>query len=157
MGYFGYHPGANPREFKRYTKMGEQGYIQQAKRDALEFVRQYPREFADLTLHRILWFWDGTPLQYQSLEWWRTWEFWPLSVSAWLGLMFVLLRQPRGWLLYLSCLLVYPIPYYLVYVVPKYRHAIEPEMLLLSVFLAEVLWSELKVSRRRQPLKLKSH
>lgn len=153
MGYFGYHPGGNPREFKRYAEMGEQSYIQQAKLDALEFVRQYPREFIDLTFHRILWFWDGTPLQYQSAEWWKSWEFWPLSVTAWLGLFFMLIRQPRGWFLYLVCLLVYPIPYYLIYVVPKYRHAIEPEMLLLSVFLAEVLWSELRVGRRHRALK----
>jgi hypothetical protein len=33
-------------------------------------------------------------------------------------------------------------PYYLVYPAAKYRYAIEPEMLILSVFLASVLWSE---------------
>lgn len=148
MGYFGLHPGGNPRELRRYAELGEQGYIRQAKQEALTFVRQYPREFVDLTLHRILWFWDGTSLLYQSAEWWQPWEFWPLSLAAWLGLIFLLTRRPSGWLLYSACMIVYPMPYYLVYPVAKYRYAIEPEMLILSVFLASVLWSEF--SRKTQ-------
>lgn len=143
MGYFGFHPGSNPRELRKYAEVGEQRYIQSAKEEALTFVRRYPREFVDLTLHRMLWFWDGTPLLYQAQEWWQPWEFWPLSVTAWLGLIFLLTRRPRGWLLYAACLVVYPLPYYFVYPVAKYRYAIEPEMLLLSVYLASVLWSEL--------------
>jgi hypothetical protein len=36
----------------------------------------------------------------------------------------------------LACfLLVYPIPYYLVNPFPRYKHPIEPEMLLLIVYL----------------------
>lgn len=152
MGYFGFHPGSNPRELRKYAELGEQEYIRQAKEQALNFVRQYPREFLDLTLHRTLWFWDGTPLLYQAQEWWQPWEFWPLSVTAWLGLIFLLTRRPRGWLLYAASVIVYPLPYYLVYPVAKYRYAIEPEMLLLSVFLASVLWSELRKIRQRSKL-----
>lgn len=149
MGYFGFHPGSNPRELRKYAELGEQEYIRQAKEQALNFVRQYPCEFLDLTLHRTLWFWDGTPLLYQAQEWWQPWEFWPLSATAWLGLIFLLTRRPRGWLLYAACMIVYPLPYYLVYPVAKYRYAIEPEMLLLSVFLASVLWSELRKMRHQ--------
>jgi len=57
-------------------------------------------------------------------------------------MIFILTRQPRGWVLYAACLMVYPLPYYFVYPIAKYRYAIEPEMLLLSVYLASVLWSE---------------
>ena len=145
MGTFGLHPGSNPRELRKYAELGEQTYIESAKSEALQFVREYPREFIELTLHRILWFWDGTPLLYQAQEWWRPWKFWPLSITAWLGLIFLLTRRPRGWQLYAACLVVYPIPYYLVYPIAKYRYAIEPEMLLLTVYLASVLWSEFVV------------
>jgi len=147
MGYAGLHPGGNPRELHRYTQLGEQGYIDWAKKDSLAFVKQYPREFIDLTLHRVLWFWDGTPLHYQTQEWWQPWEFWPLSLSAWLGLIFLLTRQPRGWPLYAVCLLIYPLPYYVTYPIAKYRYAIEPEMLLLTVYLVTVLWSEVRAVR----------
>jgi len=143
MGYLGLHPGANPWQLRKYIELGEQGYIQLAKNEALTFVRRYTREFIDLTLHRTLWFWDGTPLLYQGQEWWKPWKFWPLSVAAWLGLIFVLTRRPRGWILYLSCMLVYPLPYYFTYPIAKYRYAIEPEMLLLSVYLATLIWGEI--------------
>ncbi|MBV9072561.1 MAG: glycosyltransferase family 39 protein [Acidobacteria bacterium] len=143
MGYFGFHPGSNPRELDRYEQLGEQGYIRWARAQALNFVHKYPREFLQLTLHRTLWFWDGTPLIYQAQEWWQPWEFWPFSAAAWLGLIFLLTRRPRGWALFAACLIVYPIPYYLVYPVAKYRYALEPEMLLLCVFLASVLLKEL--------------
>jgi len=146
LGFSGKHPAANPRIFKEYASMGEMGFLDYYKADSLRFVREYPSEFLDLTLHRSWWFWDGTSLLYQSREWWRPWEFWPLSLGGWLGLLFVLTRRPRGWLLFASALLVYPVPYYFVYPVSKYRHAIEPELLLLSVYFVFVLWSEIRLS-----------
>jgi len=149
MGYLGFHPGCNPREFRRYAALGEQGYMQEAKTEAIAFVRQYPREFVDLTLHRVLWFWDGTPILYLGDGWWTPWKFWPFSAAAWLGLIFVLTRRPPGWLLYASCLFVYPLPYDLMCPAPKFRHAIEPEMLLLTVYLGSVLWSEISLRRAR--------
>ncbi len=144
MGFSGKHPTANAAEFKKYAAMGEMGYIDFYKEDGLRFVREYPSEFLDLTLHRAWWFWDGTSLLYQSREWWQPWEFWPLSLGGWLGLLFVLTRRPRGWLLFAAALLVYPVPYYFVYPVSKYRHAIEPELLLLSVYFVFILWSEIR-------------
>jgi 4-amino-4-deoxy-L-arabinose transferase-like glycosyltransferase len=145
MGFSGKHPTHNPREMRQYLALGEQGYIQWAKGDALKFVREYPDEFLSLTMHRVWWFWDGTPLLYDSERWWNPWEFWPLSCAAWLGLLFVLTRKMRGWLLYAVPLFFYPLPYYLAYSAAKYRHAIEPELVLLSVYLAYVLWTEARL------------
>src|SRR5882724_2902846 len=149
MGYTGRHPGVNPDELKKYAAWGELRYIDYYKQDSFEFVRKYPSEFLDLTLHRALWFWDGSLLIYWTREWWKPWEFWPLSLLGWLGLLFVFTRRPRGWLLFAATLIVYPIPYYLAYPVVKYRHAIEPELLLLSVYLAFVLRGEIQSFVRR--------
>jgi hypothetical protein len=60
-------------------------------------------------------------------------------------LLFVLTRRPRGWFLFAAPLLAYPAPYYLAYCSSKYRHAIEPELVLLSVYLAYVLWGEARL------------
>jgi 4-amino-4-deoxy-L-arabinose transferase-like glycosyltransferase len=144
LGFSGKHPIANPAEMKKYADMGEMGYIDYYKADSLRFVREYRSEFLELTLHRTLWFWDGSPLIYQAREWWKPWEFWPLSFLGWLGLLFVLTRRPRGWLLFAAAPVVYPIPYYFVFPVSKYRYAIEPELLLLSVYLVFVLWNEIR-------------
>ena len=150
MGYTGRHPGLNPAEFEKYAAWGELRYIDYWKEDSLRFVRQYPAEFADLTLHRALWFWDGSRLIYWTREWWKPWEFWPLSVLGGLGLLFVLTRCPRGWLLFSAAIVIYPIPYYLAYPVVKYRHAIEPELLLLSVYFAIVVYGEIQALVRRR-------
>jgi 4-amino-4-deoxy-L-arabinose transferase-like glycosyltransferase len=144
MGFSGKHPTKNPREMRHYMDLGEQGYIQWAKNDAWQFVRQYPAEFWNLTFHRVWWFWDGTPLNYESGGWWKPWQFWPLSCTGWLGLLFVLTRRPRGWMLFAAPLFIYPVPYYLSFCSARYRHAIEPELLLLSAYLAYVIWSEVR-------------
>jgi 4-amino-4-deoxy-L-arabinose transferase-like glycosyltransferase len=150
LGFSGKHPTANAVVLKEYAAMGEMGFIDYYKKDALRFVRQYPAEFLNLTRNRTWWFWDGTSLPYQTREWWRPWEFWPLSLGGWLGLLFVLTRRPRGWLLLSAALLVYPVPYYFVYPVAKYRHAIEPELLLLSVYFVFVIWSEIRALAQRK-------
>ena len=143
MGWSGKHPDVNPRYLNQAAQLGELGFIDFHKKEAFAFVRQYPREFLDLTLHRVWWFWDGTTILYQANDWWQPWKYWPLSAAAWLALFFVLTRRPRGWLLYAAAVLVYPLPYYLAYPHHRYRHAIEPELLLLTVYLASVLWGEL--------------
>jgi 4-amino-4-deoxy-L-arabinose transferase-like glycosyltransferase len=151
MGWSGKHPDGNPLYRAQVGKLGELGFIEFHKREALEFVRQYPEEFRTLTLNRIRWFWDGTATLYLSHEWWRPWEYWPLSVLGWLGLLFVLTRRPRGWLLYAAALFLYPIPYYLTYAQPKYRYAIEPELVLLAVYFASVLWEAFRGNRTSAP------
>ncbi len=147
MGYLGKHPDANPRIYDQIARMGELGFVAFHKREAFEFIRQYPREFTDLTLHRAWWFWDGTSLLYQGREWWSPWEFWPLSAVGWLGLLFVLTRRPRGWLLFAAALIIYPLPYYLAYPNAKYRYTIEPELLLLGCYLISILWTEFGARR----------
>jgi 4-amino-4-deoxy-L-arabinose transferase-like glycosyltransferase len=142
VGFSGKHPNNNPRVFQQVSQMGELAFIDLHKKEAFDFVRKYPKEFLSLTVTRTLWFWDGTPLLYQTFEWWKPWEFWPLSAAGWMGLLFVLTRRPRGWQLFLALLLIYPIPYYLAYPNAKYRHALEPELLLLGVYLVYVLWGE---------------
>lgn len=150
MGYSGKHPDNNPAIYDQIAKMGELGFIAYHKKEALQFVRQYPREFFELTRFRAWWFWDGTSLRYQANEWWSPWEFWPLSAMGWLGLLFVLTRRPPGWLLYAAALVVYPVPYYFVYPQAKYRHAIEPELLLLGVYLVFTFRGEIAGRRAAQ-------
>lgn len=153
MGFLGKHPEGNPAELEKYARLGEQEYFRQAKMKAMQFVSEYPGEFANLTVHRLWWFWDGTPVNYAPGEWWQPWELWPLSIGGWLGLLFVLTRQARGWLLYTGCVIAYPLPYYLTFSAPKYRHAIEPELLLLSLYLVKVLGGEVRMLvKRPKPL-----
>jgi hypothetical protein len=72
-------------------------------------------------------------------------------VLGWRGLLFVLTKRPSGWLLYAAAVLVYQVPYYLAYPHAGYRYAIEPQLLLLAVYLASVLWQEAARYRASQP------
>jgi hypothetical protein len=148
LGFGGLHPTGNPRVLKRFHHLGELAYMEDRKQMALTFLHNDPQEFRELTLKRALWFWDGTSVTYQAFEWWKPWEVWWLSVVSLLGTLFVLTRRPPGWVLFLGAVLVYPIPYYITYANPKYRHAIEPELALLGAYLVVLLYEEIEGRRK---------
>ena len=150
VGFSGKHPTHNAFELAKYEALGELRYVQQARDDAFRFVREHPLEFLNLTWLRARWFWDGSFLILQSGEWWRPWEYWPLSALGLLGLLFAITRRPRGWLLFAMALLVYPIPYYLSFPTARYRHTLEPLLLLLAAYLVSVIWIELQVRNHRR-------
>ena len=156
MGFRGRQPASNARELGEYKVLGEMQYVQRAKEASLQFVREHPTEFASLTLLRTISFWDGSFLPLASHEWWKPWQYWPLSAMGWVGFLLVLTRRPRGWLLFLGSMLLYPIPYYLTYPMARYRYALEPELVLLSVFLGHLLWNELEQAKRRHSQQFRS-
>ncbi len=135
MGWRGRHPSVNPEEYRRYVQLGELRYVAEHQREAVAFIRQYPREFAALCGKRFAAFWDGTPLRvaYHPAPWTPP-LFFAFSLLAAVGLLWALAGRVPGAGLY-AWLLVYPLPYYLTYPQPRYRHAVDPEMLLLACFL----------------------
>jgi hypothetical protein len=131
LGWLGKHPSQNKLEYAEYQRMGELAYVAAKGQDAWQFVKQYPREFLTLCGIRFAAFWTSSDLIFDI---WPRWVFWPLSALTLLGLIVALAyRTPGGWL-YFWLLLCYPMTYYVVYAQPRYRHPIEPEMLLLSTY-----------------------
>lgn len=112
--------------------MGELAYIGVHKRAALAFVKQYPGEFLSLCWTRLVAFWVGNPVTIDQR--WRLSFFEPLSVFMLLGLLAAVANKIEGAWLYFWLMLSYPVTYYLVFAQPRYRHAIEPEMLLLGTY-----------------------
>ena len=99
LGFGPLHPTGSDRLLQRFHDLGELGYMEDRKQLALSFLHNDPQEFRDLTLRRVLWFWDGTSVTYQANEWWQPWEVWWLSVVSLLGLLFAITRRPPGWVL----------------------------------------------------------
>ena len=58
---FWMHPSSNVLEFQKYKQMGEVAYVQQKRRDAMNFIRSHPELFATLCLRRAIYYWYGTP------------------------------------------------------------------------------------------------
>jgi 4-amino-4-deoxy-L-arabinose transferase-like glycosyltransferase len=135
-GWGGSDPAGNQKEFQKYWQMGEIAYVRSRKEQALQFVRQYPKEFIVLTAKRVSYFWDGSSIYYRTpIPWyWMPSSFGVVSFLLLPALLVARRRRLHGWSMFFGGLLLYPLPYYLTFSVSRYRHAIEPLMVLLICY-----------------------
>jgi 4-amino-4-deoxy-L-arabinose transferase-like glycosyltransferase len=130
-------PNLNKLEFEKFQRMGELAYAADCKRLAFEWVRENPRRFAVISLKRFFYYWNGVPKDTGSRAPWdfRSSLFLAWSVLAIWGLCRALRQKRRGAWLFAGLALTYPTTYYFVFPHARYRHPIEPELLILAVFL----------------------
>ncbi len=135
MPYF--QPNLNKLELEKYQRMGELEYSAGCKRFAFEWVRENPGRFAVVSLKRFFYFWNGVPRPTGSLSPvdFRSSAFLAPSVLAIWGLGRTLRQKRPGAWLFAGLVLIYPTVYYFVFPLARYRHPIEPELLILIVFL----------------------
>ena len=122
---------------RQFEAMGELPYIAMRKQQAVEYIQADYARFAGLCVKRFLCFWASPPKPTQPawLEPVKAALFLAWSVLLFWGLGRALRqRKPGAWLLF-WLIVLYPAMYYVVYAIPRYRHPIEPEMAILSVFL----------------------
>jgi len=133
------HPGNDPEAMRRFQQLGELPFMEEMQREVREFVREHPAEFARFTLERVVYFWIGPPqaniVAGYDLMIARHVAFLLPAVAAFAGLWLTLRNRKQAGFLLACFLLIYPLPYYLVNPFPRYKHAIEPEMILLAVYL----------------------
>ncbi|MGH9365961.1 MAG: ArnT family glycosyltransferase [Thermoanaerobaculia bacterium] len=131
-------PGGNPAEMEKVKRLGEPAYMAEKQREAWEVIARRPLRFAGLTLRRALYTWTGL------------WDFPPrwsvgdaglpnaliysfVSLLALAGL-YRAIRDRRDGVIPLVIPLVFlPIAYYLTHSEVRYRHPIDPEVV---VFMA---------------------
>jgi hypothetical protein len=132
----GRHPTTSALEFQRYQQLGEVGYNRWKAQQAWGFIREDPGEFVSLTAKRVLYFWDGSAMKFRPPTgwYWMPWSFLPLSLMAVPALGMALRRQIYAWQLFWGAFLLYPAPYYLVFSLVRYRHVLEPLLLLLLAY-----------------------
>lgn len=146
----GRHPTSVPAERAQYDRMGEMAYVHEKGVEARQFLREYPWEFVGLTGKRFLMFWDGSTMKYNYpvAPYWLSWSYLPLSLLLVPCLIYACVRRIHGWELVLAAFVVYPLPYYITFNQVRYRHALEPLMLLLMA------WAALQIldrNRKSQP------
>jgi 4-amino-4-deoxy-L-arabinose transferase-like glycosyltransferase len=135
------HPGNDPVSMRRFQELGELRFMEEKNEQVHEFIREHPGKFLLFTIERVWYFWAAPPQEtvvagydFRSA---RHAQFLLAAAFAFAGLIFTFLRKnPYRWLV-LPFLVIYPLPYYLVNPFPRYKHPIEPVMLLLIVY---VLW-----------------
>ncbi|HTQ62446.1 MAG TPA: glycosyltransferase family 39 protein [Candidatus Solibacter sp.] len=138
FGWAGKHPSLNKRELEQYATMGELAYIAAKRAEALQFVRQYPDEFLDLTLKRLSAFWSGAMMPYGGAPL-LPWLYGPFSLVALFGWLLAARDKVQGQGLLLGLLLLYPLPFYIAFPQARNRYALEPEMLALSTYFFTVV------------------
>lgn len=151
----GRHPTTNPQEYAEYAKLGELGYVRSKADIAKQTLREYPREFLVLTARRFVTFWDGSTIKYNfpAAPYWLPSSYLPISLLFLPSLIWACIRRVPGWGLFLGAVLLYPLPYYIVLNQVRYRHSIEPLMLLLIAYAGLDLFDRLRgVKRAASPI-----
>lgn len=136
-GWAGNHPTSSSAEFESYRKMGELPYVRMKFEIAKRFVREYPSEFVLLTAKRVRYFWDGSAMRFSFHvpAMWLPWSFVVLNVLLLPALIVAWRRRVHGFALFMGVILLYPTPYYITYSQVRYRHVLEPLMLLLISYM----------------------
>jgi len=144
-------PNLNVYEMQRFRQLGELRYAEECKRQAFDFIREHPGRFTLISVKRFVYYWAGAPKPNEgpALTALRGSLFLASSVLALWGLGLALRQRKSGAWLFALLVLSYPTVYYLVYPHARYRHTIEPELLILAVFLVSEAASK---RTRKQPL-----
>ena len=132
------HPIQAPDQLRLYTRMGELAYSRMRGKQALACIKAYPGHFAADTAKRIFFFWAGVPHPVSASEWveyGRSLNFIVASVAGLLGLALALQRRIFGAALMGWAFLLLPLVYYGVAAHARFRHPLEPLMVVLGVYL----------------------
>jgi hypothetical protein len=124
------HPSVNVPEAERVRDMGELAYNRQRLQRALNWIKTHPARFAQLTAARVRIFWFG---------WWGD------RNTAWIFTLTTMLAAAGAWFLWHSddrevlrifgtVWLCYPLTYYLVQHLPRYRIPIWWTLLLAAAY-----------------------
>jgi 4-amino-4-deoxy-L-arabinose transferase-like glycosyltransferase len=141
------HPAANEHEIAKLRQMGELPYVAEKKGQALRFIAAHPGTFIWLSLKRVLYFWTGTPQLMQIFRLSgrfvtiRYVLFTSVSVLAFCGLFLAFYKCRPAVPLFAIPLIVFPLAYYVTHPTPRYRHPIEPAMVLLAAYVITNIFS----------------
>lgn len=127
-----YHPGNNRILQAQYKSMGEVPFVSLQGRMARQWIVENPGEFLRLTGRRVVYFWtlilELAPSHSNMLIMGMA------SLLSFAGLWLAFKQGRQGSFLFLTLLASYPVIYCIAFPTARYRHAIDPELLVLAVF-----------------------
>ncbi len=102
-----------------------------------EWMQEHHEKWAARTFRSVIFRDDGAPRNWlvDILEQFKPSLFLASTLLAIGGLRLALKRRVRGVFLFASLVIIYPLVYYFAFPHPRYRHPIEPELLILGVYL----------------------
>jgi 4-amino-4-deoxy-L-arabinose transferase-like glycosyltransferase len=143
------HPSVSDKELAEFVRLGEIPYMQEKRRQALDFISQHPGQYVVMSLRRFAYMWtafwnlDPNNLEVEFHNPANVYLTVSLTVVMLIGLWQALRTAREKALPYLLLLLFYPLVFYLTHPEIRYRHVIEPEMIILAALGVKFIISEL--------------
>jgi 4-amino-4-deoxy-L-arabinose transferase-like glycosyltransferase len=142
-------PGAvtQDREILRYLHMGETAFMEEEKRKAVAFIAEHPRIELWLISQRFVDFWTGTSTPLAVFR--RADSLWLRIIllcndlaplCAFLGVIMLLATKNSYALPVVAIPIVFPLLYYVTHTSLRYRHPIDPVVLLLAAIGVHGVW-----------------
>jgi 4-amino-4-deoxy-L-arabinose transferase-like glycosyltransferase len=153
-GSFGFRYGVlidlaeNDPQHRLYVQLGELNYVRQRGQLAKARISAHPAHFAALTLKRFYFFWASVPHpsdKHWFLDFVRQVNYCLPSITGILGLALSLRRRVPAAVLFAWAFVLVPLTYYFVTVEARFRHPLEPLIVMLSVYLFQ------SATRRKSP------
>ncbi|HEX5233864.1 MAG TPA: glycosyltransferase family 39 protein [Silvibacterium sp.] len=127
-------------QVRRYTQMGEVAYANEQGSLAKSWIARHPTRFLELSLKRFYCFWSAVPhaeTRHTFLVLVRNINFCVPNILAILGLALSLKRRTPAAALFLWAFILLPFTYYFITPGARFRHPLEPLIVILSVFLIQ--------------------
>jgi Dolichyl-phosphate-mannose-protein mannosyltransferase len=142
-------------ETRRYTQLGESAYLDEKSRLAFSFIEEKPALFARLIGRRVIATWFGTEHPCDDFKRADSWLVrailiinFLLIVGTLAGIVLILIqRHPLAVPLVVFPIL-FPILYYLAHTSLRYRHPVDPFLLLLTIFSMASVYRALNLKSR---------
>jgi 4-amino-4-deoxy-L-arabinose transferase-like glycosyltransferase len=125
-------------QHRLYVQLGEIAYVHQRGELAKAYIQTHPARFVALSLKRFYFFWASVPHpsdKHWLLDFIRQVNFCLPSITAILGLALSLRRRIPAAMLFAWAFLLLPLTYYFVTVEARFRHPLEPLIVILSAYL----------------------
>jgi hypothetical protein len=156
------YPAVNTRELQELQALGEVGYMKLKQREAVNFIRANPGSFISRCYYRFVDTWTGNydstldpyirkmQLRLPYIEYLTL-----FSALAFAGLGIALLTVAWDALPLAFCVVLFPIPYYLTTSELRYRHPIDPVLVILALVCLERLGEIFLTLREVEPVEAK--
>jgi 4-amino-4-deoxy-L-arabinose transferase-like glycosyltransferase len=125
-------------QHRLYVHYGELAYVRQRGQLAKVWIRANPARFAALSIKRFYFFWVSVPHpsdKHWFLDLIRQINYCLPSITGLLGLALSLHRRTPAAALFAWAFVLLPVTYYFVTVEARFRHPLEPLIVILSVYL----------------------
>lgn len=151
-------PITKERETLRYLRMGEMPFLDEERQKAIHFIATHPRTELTLLGNRFAAFWGGAPFPWETFRSADSRLARALILCAVFsgmgglgGIVVLLWRHSDEAAPLATYPLVFPLVYYVTHTSLRYRHPIDPVVLLLTAIACEAAWNMICGRSLRKP------